>query len=58
MKKLTKQESGQRGAEIRWAPRYQALKELAKHYSRSRTEWFRKEWKTTHLVELIKWVNK
>lgn len=64
MQKLKKRKIGTKkfsklGHEARWRERYNALVELSKKYSYSeyKKHQFNK-WKTAHLLELIKWINK
>lgn len=50
--------AGKKGAEIKHKTRYEILKELSGLYDKKNLNWFMTEWRTRHLVELIKWVRK
>jgi hypothetical protein len=47
------QKAGKKGADTRWKPRYDTLKELSKYYDKKTMNWFQEVWKTEQLNVLL-----
>jgi hypothetical protein len=59
MKKMTTEEAGKMGSDVRWAERYAILKELSKHYPKAQIIKFAEKWSTEQLKEIYKlWIQK
>lgn len=47
-------QAGKIGAGVRWAERYEIIKELSKYYNKKELNWFQEKWNTKQLTILLK----
>mgnify|MGYP001557758147 CR=1 FL=1 len=52
-KKMSRSESGKRGAEATHKKRYEAIKELSGFLNKHDLNWVQAKWKTEHLLKLL-----